>query len=1082
MLSSIATCGWSLPTSPMRHPPVALASHSLRAAIPHCASSSASSIVMALEDEDRQPKGESFDVVIQKPLGIRTSLPAISPFFRSSSTHQQQPACPLLSLVTIRLTIAPLRCVCALAPLAELEERPDVGVVVTMVSEGGNAAQAGVKAGDVVLATSASIGPGMWPKRTVSGVEAAISTRIDGQVKLRLVRQRNSRGGRPLPWEAPLDFTYEVELGQPLGMVLRERKPLAASSSSSSSQGAVGVPSSRRDVEVAEVAAGGAAAACGRVREGDVVVATSGTIGDALWEKSSLEGVLAAISTRLALSPTVTLRLQRQFALGPWAREVDEIARGKRATLTPGARASLRAQWRDLRRGVLDGEPLAQAIRDLCALAAASSRHPDAAKLEGMLRRLRACRVPLDSQLTTIGMGAALRARAPDLGLAFFDRLHSDGGKGDVRVYTMLIKVHAMAGRVAEALAVERRMSAEEVEPSVRTYNTLMSVCAKAGDRKSMLRYFGMIGEAGMRPTVESWNVVLDYCAAQQATKGAARVLQAEDVMRRMETQGLKADVASYTSLARAYLASGAASRCSALLPRMEQAGVAPDLRFLNTVLDGFARELQWDASFQLLRELRAQGIQPDADSYAHLLRACVGARVASQAADAVRMMKADGLVPDVRIYSMLLRAHAKAGRLKASLAVLQQMNSEGVKPNRYIYAPLMEACVNARQPDVAADLFDQMEESGISPDVVSYTLLIRAYLTAPAPRRKPPPAQQQAQQAQQAQSKQQAQAQAAAQVQKKPAAQPEPPPAATAQPSHAGVAVAEAAERLSGVGGAVGLDGKPYHEVEALDSAAGPAKAYETLLKMSAAGGHAKPNTITYNALISGLVGRKEWELAKQSVAHMLEARVMPNRKTFEALVGGRRGGALASGGGGSGGGGAATSSGSSSSSRAGGGSGSGNGNGGSGNGRGETAAPLAVGGGGGAGAATTADAAVMAPAEAPLEVLLPPAESAAAAAEAAAQLAFLRHVGDLFEQRGLQLHGDVYLPSLRAARLSGDWRAARELLATRRANPDISGMFPLRRAQEGLVEAMEAEAEAWLEREETENSLDQLVEEHGW
>ena len=77
-----------------------------------------------------------------------------------------------------------------------------------------------------------------------------------------------------------------------------------------------------------------------------------------------------------------------------------------------------------------------------------------------------------------------------------------------------------------QALAVERRMSAELVLPTVNTYTTLMSVCARAGDRRGMLRYFSLIGERGMRPTVASWNVVLDYCAKQTSTVGSSRVMQ----------------------------------------------------------------------------------------------------------------------------------------------------------------------------------------------------------------------------------------------------------------------------------------------------------------------------------------------------------------------------------------------------------------------------------------------------------------------------------------------------------------------------------------------------------------------------
>ena len=99
----------------------------------------------------------------------------------------------------------------------QLMERPGSGVAVSMVYEAGNAANEGVRVGDVVLATSASIGPQMWEKSTVAGVESAIRTRVDGKIRLRFRRGTQ----RPPTWDAPLQWTYDVELGRPLGGMVK---------------------------------------------------------------------------------------------------------------------------------------------------------------------------------------------------------------------------------------------------------------------------------------------------------------------------------------------------------------------------------------------------------------------------------------------------------------------------------------------------------------------------------------------------------------------------------------------------------------------------------------------------------------------------------------------------------------------------------------------------------------------------------------------------------------------------------------------------------------------------------------------
>ena len=410
----------------------------------------------------------------------------------------------------------------------QFEEREGSGVYVAMVYDGGNAAQAGIQEGDRVVATSASLGSQMWPKNTIAGVESAIQTRLDGNVKLRL--QRSALAATNLrDWTAPLRQTYEVEVGQPLGLVLRE----------------LPVGSPQPGVEVAEVVEGGSAAASRLIRVGDVLAATSASVGDQMWAKTSLEGAVSAINTRLALAPTVRLRLVRLESFGPWVAELDQINRGERRLLSVDALRSLRAQRRQVAELAQPSEEAQEVIRNLTLPAiikiiaqrsrrrrqrrdaATSSAAEDARRVANVMRRLRSARVALDCSLTTALMSASMRCGYPKLALSAFELLVEGGGgqlraggqeapgytKPDAAVYTALIRANAACGQQAEALAVMQRMRAEQIRPSVATYNALMAVCARGGDRQGLLDHFGMIRSSGLRPSVESWNVILDYCA-----------------------------------------------------------------------------------------------------------------------------------------------------------------------------------------------------------------------------------------------------------------------------------------------------------------------------------------------------------------------------------------------------------------------------------------------------------------------------------------------------------------------------------------------------------------------------------------
>ena len=194
----------------------------------------------------------------------------------------------------------------------QLLEKPGRGVEVALVYEGSKAAQLGVRAGDLIVATSASLGSQMWEKKTLAGVESAIQTRVDGIVRLRLRRERAERWRSR--WEDPVKYEYEVSLTRPIGLVLRPSSPSVALSAAATEAAAaepVGAATAMGEqaggqsaderppagAEVAEVVEGGSAAASGRRGRrcrGDV-----GVVGDSMAQV--FRQASAAISTRLSL-------------------------------------------------------------------------------------------------------------------------------------------------------------------------------------------------------------------------------------------------------------------------------------------------------------------------------------------------------------------------------------------------------------------------------------------------------------------------------------------------------------------------------------------------------------------------------------------------------------------------------------------------------------------------------------------------------------------------------------------------------------------------------------------------------------
>ena len=182
--------------------------------------------------------------------------------------------------------------------------RPASRVVVAGVERGSTAWDAGVRAGDCIVATGATWGGGMHLTSTVDGVTAAVTSRVKmfGDVNLRFERPFDSAD--EVSWRSVVAETFIVELAKPLGIELTEKGE--------------GV---ERAVYVKTLDPAGNAALSGQVKVDDRIVAVSASIGNGLWDANSVEGVVSAVATR-QLNQPIRFKLERQVSVGAW-RELD---------------------------------------------------------------------------------------------------------------------------------------------------------------------------------------------------------------------------------------------------------------------------------------------------------------------------------------------------------------------------------------------------------------------------------------------------------------------------------------------------------------------------------------------------------------------------------------------------------------------------------------------------------------------------------------------------------------------------------------------------------------------------------------
>ena len=216
-----------------------------------------------------------------------------------------------------------------------LKEVAGYGIYVDSVMAGGSAEKMGVQRGDRVLATSATVGGGMWEKSTMDGVLSALhsGTLFSNTVRIRFERDPVLASIVGFSAESS---TSRVDLSRALLSVERARlrvqqtttetfevalplpgkeKSFLRGESPFNGQLPYGVRLAEDDegVYVAHIAPLGTAADSRLLRVGDRIVATQGSTGEKLWPKKTLSGILSATNTRL--SSSITFQIERKVQL-----------------------------------------------------------------------------------------------------------------------------------------------------------------------------------------------------------------------------------------------------------------------------------------------------------------------------------------------------------------------------------------------------------------------------------------------------------------------------------------------------------------------------------------------------------------------------------------------------------------------------------------------------------------------------------------------------------------------------------------------------------------------------------------------
>eukprot|EP00977_Amphora_coffeiformis_P015428 scaffold4510_cov183-Amphora_coffeaeformis.AAC.113 len=631
------------------------------------------------------------------------------------------------------------------------------GLLVSSVVQGGVAWKAGIRAGDILTAVSATVGGGLWPTSTLEGVQSAWRSR-------NILSQKAVMEFRRL--EEQIDNVYELTLEKPLGLEVQETT----------------------DGFVVVTGFTGSAPNLVRhaVRIGDRIVAVDSSWGDQMWPVSTVEGLVSACTSRFPKN-TVRLRLERpaenlHLSASDSVDTVEAPAAVKTSqTMTPNSGAPPQkssAEKQELLKRCRDilKRYSSDASDKVAAVAAFKGKYDvPAIVADKVVDTLASERLALDSVTLSMIMGAYVSCNQPESALRVFEAAtgwRADGsplpleqnlvgrnGGGfvpnesalNLYVGTAAMQAHAQRGDIR---AVSRVLAALEgrsgvlvgglesapwpftgaygtIKLDTQCYNVAIAAAEKAGGEEALemgLALFEKMSDPQQLKTsadpTPSRDVVT-YNTIISAICNAGRSEQAFRLFDRMKRSGIRPDKFTFTSLIKVCSSDGDIQE---LLYDMQERGVKGDVRTYNTMIKSLCNERKLTEATKMVSEMEARGISPDSMTYGFLMNAMLKADKATACLtlfeSACANEKTARLTDNVYLYTTAITAASTLGNYERALELVTRMSAKGVKPNMKTLTAVVTACLFAGKPDLAIQIFRKIE----APDGYAMSQGLRAY------------------------------------------------------------------------------------------------------------------------------------------------------------------------------------------------------------------------------------------------------------------------------------------------------------------------------------------------------------------
>lgn len=275
----------------------------------------------------------------------------------------------------------------------------------------------------------------------------------------------------------------------------------------------------------------------------------------------------------------------------------------------------------------------------------------------------------------------------------------------------------------------ERSSSPDEIVDAKTTYGSVMSKdvamrandirsCGKNGDLKGAMKVFDRLGSQANNALI--LNSILDACIECKDMNKAL------EYFNQPELQGV-ADVISYNTMMKGYIANGQEASAKKLLGEIPQKGLSATRTSYHGLLNARVNARDFNAAWKIVSEMQAAGISPNAVTCSILLKGKMSSL--SDVSRVLALIDTMDQPMDEVLFLSVVEACIRTGRLDVLSKQTEKFLKQGASANLTAptYGSMIKAYGHARDVKRVWNLWDQMLFHNVQPTSVTLGCMVEA-------------------------------------------------------------------------------------------------------------------------------------------------------------------------------------------------------------------------------------------------------------------------------------------------------------------------------------------------------------------